>query len=181
MSLTLDQNQRTIQIDLYYVEKTKTVGTNSFSVLSFISSEEEMNEWKAKGYKTELEIQALSAAKPDAESMPGSPETALDKAFDPTKVIHRISTHWKKMNWSEQNSVFRNCINTTPAEDGKMHTNVDTIAYRDLKLKTCLADWDVTDINGSKVPVTEGNIDQLPPEVAMEMINAFEKITEAAD
>ena len=55
------------------------------------------------------------------------------------------------------------------------------ISYRDLKLKVCLKKWDLKDDNKQDIQVSESIIDQLVPEVAQELLNNFEEVTEASE
>ena len=62
--------------------------------------------------------------------------------------------------------------------DGKIFTRMDPAIYRSLKLKTCLKNWTAKDDNNNPVEVTPENIDNLNPDVAQAIIDAFERVTE---
>lgn len=173
MPILLDPNKQFVNIQLYYVEEVKKHGN---SVFHFIRSAQELEEWKKiKGYKTQEEFDQEKSLAGSQEKSPGMPVKASP---DPNKVIQSIVTGWRRMTWKDQNVIFSRCLKTIPGADGNMHTELDTIQYRDLKLKTCLKKWDLKDEQGKEVPVTEDVIDILTPEVAQELINNFEQITE---
>ena len=85
------------------------------------------------------------------------------------------------MTWKEQNQIYSRCLRQIPEAEGKTRTELDMIMYRDMKLKTCLKKWDLKGDNQQDIPITENIIDQLVPEVAQELLNNFEKVTEASE
>ena len=52
-------------------------------------------------------------------------------------------------------------------------SEVDWNKYRERRIKTLLADWDLS-YNGSKVPVSESAIDRLPAEIVVKMYDKYE-------
>lgn len=84
------------------------------------------------------------------------------------------------MSWKDQNVIFSKCLRTTTGVDGVQRTELDTITYRDMKIKQCLKEWDLKDERGQLVPVSHDAIDNLTPEVVSELISAFERYTEAS-
>jgi hypothetical protein len=137
-----------------------------------------MEEWKEKGYHIANDIDKLkSEKKPEhGSSLPGMPVT--EGGIDPSKVIYTIKTKWRRMLWKDQNAIFSKCLKTQQRPDGTSRVELDTITYRDLKLKTCLKEWDFKDEKNRDVPVSIESIDSLMPEIATELINAFERYTE---
>lgn len=158
-SIILDPNKSFIQIDTFYVEETKKSGPYEITKYNFIKSKEELEEWTIKGY--------------------AMPQPEIQSKDKPDKMIHKLSTKWKRLSWKEQNTIFSSCFKSRPSADGKNTvTEMDGIRYREMKLKTCLKDWDILDDAGQKIPVTEENIDNMIPEVANELLDSFEKLTE---
>lgn len=93
--------------------------------------------------------------------------------------FHELNTGWKVLSWSEHNSIYSKCLNYTPNAEGLSSGSLDVIKFRDLKLKACLKNWDLKDGQGRVVPISEAVIDRLHPEVASELLAAFEKVTES--
>ena len=119
---------------------------------------------------------------PDPQgNKPGMPEQPPKPPQDPKKVILVLRTWWSRMTWKEQNQIYSRCLKQVPIADGKTRTELDMIAYRDMKLKICLKKWDLKDENKQDVQITENIIDQLVPEVAQELLNNFEMVTEASE
>jgi hypothetical protein len=198
MALILTPTSPLIAIDLYYVEETKPAGTVIFH---FINSPEDMAKWRSKGYHTLVEIKEnqtarqqqaqqqrqnqLQQGRPTGAGAPIEKNTVEQNTvsekipeFDPSKIISIVHTEWKKLSWKDQNQIFSRALRTNTTADGKTTTELDSILYRDLKLKHCLKKWDVKNEDGEPVPANSETIDQLVPEVAQEMLSAFERITE---
>ena len=167
MGVLLDPKKQYIQIDIYYVEEVKKHGN---SVFHFIKSQDELENWQRKGYKQEHDIQ------PSGPKEPGMPVITTDK----NKVIHKIETRWRRLRWKDHNTIFSKCMKNMPV-DGKISTELDVIQFRDLKLKTCLKWWNLKGEDGSEVPVTEETIDNLVPEVAYQLLEDFERVTELSE
>lgn len=181
MSIILTPGSPLISLDLYYVEELKPTGNVIFH---FITNPTEMTKWQDKGYHTEQEIREWQQAQ-RSQNQPMAPGTLKQTKvsekvpeIDPNKVIRIIHTEWKKLNWKDQNYIFSRALKTSTTAEGKTQAELDSILYRDLKLKHCLKKWNVTDDNGQPVNVTSDNIDMLVPEVAQEMLSTFEKFTE---
>lgn len=181
MSIVLDPSKNFVTIQLMYIEEhDKKHGNTRYS---FINSRAEFDSWKSKGYLTEEEIDKANAV-PDPvpqKDQPGMPVQPSKPPQDPTKVISILRTWWSRMTWKEQNQIYSRCLHQVAGAEGKTRTELDMIMYRDMKLKTCLKKWDLKDDNKQEVSVTENIIDQLVPEVAQELLNNFEKITEASE
>ncbi len=172
MSILMDSSNL-VAIQIFYVEEKKKQGGEVFH---FMRSQEEFDEWARKGYVTQEEFD--KAQQKGAVKDPGMPEAA---DLDPEKVIQSLTTWWSKMSWKEQNNVYSQCLKQITGTDGTQRTVLDSLAFRDLKLKTCLKKWSLTDKENQEVPVSEMVIDMLVPEVAQELLYSFEKVTEISE
>lgn len=106
-----------------------------------------------------------------------STKEEFDKEKD-NPNLKELNTGWKVLSWADHNHVYTECLKYSTNESGITVTNLDFIKFRDMKLKTCLKMWDIKDETGRIVPVTPGTIDALHPEVANELLNGFEKVTD---
>jgi len=178
MSIVLDPAKNYVNFQVMYIEE---INEKHQSIkFHFVNSRDIFDDWKRKGYSTTDEISKMNldpGKKPD-KPQPGMPETP---PVDPDKVIQVLRTWWSRMTWKEQNLIYARCLRQSTDSEGKTRTDLDMIAYRDFKLKTCLKKWDLKDEKGNDVPVSENIIDNLYPEVAQELLNQFELITEATD
>ena len=174
MSILLDPSKSFVTVQLMYIEKIDE--KHGSSTFYFINSREDFDMWKGKGYLTSDEISKSDLT--PAKSKPGMPEKP---PVDPTKVIQVLRTWWNRMNWKEQNQIYSRCLRQSTDTEGKTRTELDMIAYRDFKLKTCLKKWDFKDGGGTEIAISDNVIDSLVPEVAQELMNQFELITEASD
>lgn len=183
MSIVLDPSKNFVTIQLMYIEEQDSKHGNARYY--FVNSRIDFDRWKSKGYLTEEEIDKADAVPAPApapqEKQPGMPVQSPAPPHDPTKVILVLRTWWSRMTWKEQNQIYSRCLRQVPGIEGKTRTELDMIMYRDLKLKTCLKKWDLKDENKQDIPITELIIDQLVPEVAQELLNNFEMITEAGE
>ena len=181
MSIVLDPSKNFVTIQLMYIEEKDAKHGNTR--YHFVNSRAEFDNWKAKGYLTEEEMEkavAVPAPSPKKEQ-PGMPVQPAVPPQDPTKIISVLRTWWSRMTWKEQNQIYSRCLKQVHVEEGKTRTELDMISYRDLKLKTCLKKCDLKDESKQEVPITENIIDQLVPEVAQELLSNFEMVTEASD
>ncbi|GAF98153.1 unnamed protein product [marine sediment metagenome] len=153
MPIKLTSDPPLVSIETYYVEEHKKQG---HVIYHFIKSQEEMDNWKEKEYCVEDEK---------------SDDT------DPQKIIYKLITAWKRLKWSDQNSIFSSCFRFL-GEGENRNMEIDPIRYRDLKLKSCLKRWNIVDEDDQPVPITPENIDKLSADVAQELLNGFEKVTE---
>ncbi len=181
MSIVLDPSKNFVTIQLMYIEEQDAKHGNTRYY--FVNSRADFNKWKAKGYLTKEEMDEVTAPAPDPgkRDQPGMPVKPPQPPHDPTKVIQVLKTWWSRMNWKEQNQIYSRCLRQVPGTEGRTKTELDMIGYRDLKLKTCLKKWDLKDDSKQEVPITETIIDQLVPEVAQELLNNFELVTEASE
>lgn len=174
MGMLIDSGKSFISILILYIEEPKKHGGSLFH---FIRSPTDLEDWKKKGFNTVEEIQQV---KPETQdNTPGMP--IKQTKIDPTKKIETLKTWWQRLTWKDQNNIFAKCLTQKPLEDGRIQTSLDTIKYRDMKLKTCLKRWDLRNEQGAEIPVTEVVIDSLVPEVAAELLNNFERVMESPD
>ncbi len=162
MSIILDPNKQLINIESYFIEKIKSHGN---SIFHFIKSKDELEYWKNRGYVFEKE----------------APRNDEGKIINKEKIIQAIKTSWKPMSWRDQNLVFAKSIRQVQRPGGTFTAEIDTIAFRDWKLKTCLKKWDAKAPDGSVLEVNDSLIDNLDPTVAQELLSAFEKVTEPSE
>jgi len=181
MSIVLDPSKNFVTIQIMYIEEKDSKHGNARYY--FINSRADFDKWKSKGYLTEEEMEKITAVPAPApqKEQPGMPVQPPKPLQDPTKIISILRTWWSRMTWKEQNQIYSRCLRQVPGAEGKIRTELDMIAYRDMKLKTCLKKWDLKDDSKQEVPITENIIDSLVPEVAQEMLNNFEMVTEASE
>jgi len=181
MSIVLDPSKNFVTIQLMYIEEQDSKHGNTRYY--FINSRTEFDNWKSKGYLTEEEMEKViePASAPAPPKEPGMPVQPAQPPQDPTKIISVLRTWWSRMTWKEQNQIYSRCLKQVTGAEGKTRTELDMISYRDMKLKTCLKKWDLKDENKQDVPITELIVDQLVPEVAQELLNNFEMVTEAGE
>lgn len=170
MSIVMDASSL-ITIQIMYIEETRKHGS---TVFRFIHSQDELDGWKEKGYLTQEEFDSTKMTKID----PGMPEAPV---ADPNKIISVLNTWWSRMSWKEENACYSQCMNNIVGTDGTPIMTVDAIKMRDMQLKTCLKKWSLTDNEGREVPISDLVIDNLVPEVANELLSAFEKVTEVSE
>ena len=173
MPILLDPAREMLSINIFYTERV--IPPHDISIFHFVHSEEEFNELKIKGYKTQEELQKF--APKDEKQLPGM----VKETPDPAKIIHLLNTEWKRLNWKDQNIINSQALKVINNKDGSVATQWDWLRYRDLKLKTCLKRWSVTDDKGQSVPVSDENIDRLAPEVADELLKNYEKVAEPSE
>ena len=155
MPIVLDPEKQLIAIETYFVEEVKRHGNSAFH---FIRSQDDLDEWKGKGYVTE--------------------DSLSNEEVKPKKVISKIVTHWRTVSWKDNNTILSRSIRQSIRQDGTPQQEIDAISYRDLKLKTCLKRWNLTDDKGQPIEVTDKIIDSMDPTFANELLASFEKITE---
>lgn len=183
MSIVLDPSKNFVAIQIMYIEEQDEKHGNT--KYHFINSRAEFNNWKSKGYLTEEGIDKAAAIPPEIPQknppVASVQHSTPKPSHDPTKVISVLRTWWSRMNWEEQNQIYSRCLRQIPEAEGKVRTELDMIMFRDMKLKTCLKKWDLKDDNKQDIPITESIINQLVPEAAHELLNSFEKVTEASE
>jgi hypothetical protein len=97
----------------------------------------------------------------------------LLKDEEKKKEVKVLNTKWKFLTWGDQNKITKQSERFTP--DGIQ--DIDWFRYRDLRIKSCLQDWDVTDDKGNKIPVSSEIIDMLPPEIIVSLLDKYDNIT----
>lgn len=175
MGIFVDINKENVNVAIMYIEEKKQHGNAQFR---FIKSEDELKEWREKGFKLETEI---AATLPNQTAMPNQPGVPNQIKRDENKIVHVLHTSWRRMTWKDQNEIWSKCLKQITDGQGKSRTELDGITYRDLKLKTCLKKWNIKNDAGEDIPVSSDNIDKLIPEVALEMLETFERITESSE
>lgn len=102
-------------------------------------------------------------------------EENKDKEFelDSNKVVHVLNTKWKDVSWKEQNQSLKSCmiINNVTG-----NPEIDQIKFRDLKVKSCLKEWDLKDDNNAPIPCDPRVIDELPFDVIVGLVNKYDKL-----
>ena len=163
MSLFIDPNKSFISIDTYIIELVKPHG---HSVLVFINSKKEFDEWHEKGYFTEEEIEELKKS---------------NTSYDQTKIIQKIITTWKRLNWKEHNQILNKSLTTVVQQDGGQSKELNVVIFNDLKLKTCLKKWNLKNEKNEVLEVTPEAIDTLEPDLAAKLLSDFASFTEPSE
>jgi len=95
--------------------------------------------------------------------------------------LKELNTSWKVLSWAEHNDIYSQCIQYKTSEEGISLQNLDFIKFRDMKLKMCLKNWDLKDDAGQSVTISSKVIDRLNPQVANELLNGFDRVTETGE
>ena len=163
MPIIIDPNKQLINITYYYTEKTRPHGN---SLYYFINSADELQRFKDIGFVLEKE----------------APKNAEGKTtIEPDKIIYVLETTWRTPTWRDQNLIFTKSVKHMYKPDGTSINEIDAIAYRDWKLKTCLKKWTVMGEDNKPLEVTETLIDNLNPVIAQELLSGFERVTEPTE
>lgn len=91
-----------------------------------------------------------------------------------------LQTSWKRLNWKEQNSVLSQCMVPVKA-DSTIYLELNSIKYRELKLRACLKKWDAKDEDNKEIPLNDETIANLDPNVATALLRQFESATEPSE
>jgi hypothetical protein len=84
-----------------------------------------------------------------------------------------LTTVWKRVTWKEQNEIFsQSCYSVEGAVE------VNSLLYRELKLRKCLKKWDAKDEDGQDIPLNDETIENLDPTIAGALLKQFEETTE---
>ena len=150
MSL-LDSQGQQIEIKLYYEEKITKLGYRKIVVIEDEKAEGIME--KEKAAMKEKQEKGESVLKTD-------------------KTIQCLTTKWKVMSWGDQNKITKSAEKYTP--DGMQ--DIDMFKFRDLRIKQCLVDWDLTGNKGGKIPVSSQTIDMLPSDVVFALVSKYDRI-----
>ena len=87
-----------------------------------------------------------------------------------------LRTTWKSPTWGEQNAIVSSSLTQV-----NTFLEIDSIRYRELKLKACLKDWDAKDDEGNAIPLTHQAIDDLDPTISAELLRQFELAAEPSN
>ena len=168
MGLILSDKDLISILILFTEEKTR----NGSSRFKFINSKEQHEAFKAQGYITDQEFERF-------KNEPSAPGMPVKQKPDSSKLINSLKTYWSPLTWKAQNEIYSRCLKQViNPQDGSKTAEIDGILYRELKLKKCLKRWSLKDETGKEIPVTENVIDNLHPEIALELLSNFEKVTE---
>jgi hypothetical protein len=147
----INQQPQQIEIPLYYEERLVR-GTNRIVLIK--------NDEKGKE-RMEQQEEAIKQKQGNNE-----------KILDTDRPVKVLNTKWKDLSWGDQNRITRQSERSTA--EGSFA--LDYFTFRDMRLKTCLVDWDMTDDKGKKIPVNPQIIDQLPPDVVIALVEKFDAI-----
>ena len=151
MSILIDSSKKLINIDFWYVEEKKN---NIIFGFKFIKTAQELEKYKNEGYVIK-----------DVSNYSDSDE----------KVIWLLKTTWSRLAWKDQNLLISRSLIKV---DDKGTKELDGIRYRDLKLRMCLKKWNLKNENGSDIEVNDINIDNLPFNFGIQLIDGYENVTE---
>ena len=94
------------------------------------------------------------------------------------KDVETLITKWSPLNWKEQNDVSNQASAEINATTGEKQFNY--IYYRDVVIKKCLKEWDltITPVGGepTPAPVTSDMIDKLPGSIVLALHQKFEEV-----
>ncbi|MFA5598988.1 MAG: hypothetical protein WDA06_00190 [Phenylobacterium sp.] len=148
MSL-LDHGSKMLEIDMYY----KEVNGKDGSHIVILPLEDGKKKFEEKATKEEnIEEKVVKAEK-----------------------IFLLKTKWKILSWGEQTKITKM---STYFNHEQMVNDFDPWTFRDLRIKTCLVEWDMTDDKNTAIPVTPDNIDRLPGDVVLYLVSEYDKKTE---
>ena len=102
-------------------------------------------------------------------------ETSLDEINEKSKDKYEKCTFTlRPMTWKQHNDIQRAAtVNRGPG----LGSDLDWVLYKERKLFTVLIGWDAKDKDGKSVPVNEGNISKLSPQIAETLLSEFDKAT----
>lgn len=101
-----------------------------------------------------------------------------DHPVKSNKMVQSIISYWKTLTWKEYMDLLGQSIRYKKDIDGNPVQFVDGLALRQNKIAMCLKKWDLKDDEGNDISVTPDNINQLPAEIANEMVSYFEQLSE---
>lgn len=88
--------------------------------------------------------------------------------------IKTIKTTWSTVSWAINSEITKSSIKFNYQTN---QNELDIPAFRDMRLKKLLLDWDLKDKNGNPVPKTNENISKLNSDLANALLNKYENIT----
>jgi hypothetical protein len=86
--------------------------------------------------------------------------------------IQIINVKFRNFTWKDELDVNEKSLTYNDISGNK---EINYIKFKDTMLKRGLAFWDITDEEGNKVPVSSQAIDDLPSEIAYELLKKYEK------
>lgn len=94
----------------------------------------------------------------------------LLSAEKPDASIKQMKTKWRPQTWQISVQINQNSTIINPATAMREY---DMVRFNQLQVVYCLADWDIADEQGRKVPVTEENINRLPAQIATALLSKY--------
>jgi len=88
------------------------------------------------------------------------------------KTVYVIKTTWKILSWRDVNNVNRDSMVVNP--EGRQE--IDSIIWRDLRLKRALVGWDLKDDKNYQIDISSEAIDSLPAEIVGILLNRYDEI-----
>jgi hypothetical protein len=105
-------------------------------------------------------------------------ETDLLKVPEKDRAKYeKVTFSMKPLTWKQHNDIQRASI----IDRGPMGREIDWVNYKERKLCAVLKGWDVKDKNDKPIPVNDENIFRLCPQVAENLLNAFDTATIMGD
>lgn len=93
--------------------------------------------------------------------------------------IKSIKFIWKMPSWEVESSIFKDCLIINPSTHEK---DIDINILDELQIRNCLLDWDLSNKEGEKIPLTKENINNMPREIIREAIRKYrDSATESPD
>lgn len=109
------------------------------------------------------------------EDRPRPINTDVEKEFYKDK-LHTIKVYFKRPNYKLFSYIMQQSLVNNP--DGTITTH--PMAMREAYLKTLLVKWDLKDEeSGEHIPVSPDLIDNLYPDMALAILNEFDRLTAA--
>jgi hypothetical protein len=88
-----------------------------------------------------------------------------------------LNTKWKLATWKDQNSILKSSQKREDPLQPGVGINIEWTDYRDFRIKKFLADWDICDAAGIKIPVTPESIDTAVPQIMLALLDKYDEIT----
>ncbi len=79
--------------------------------------------------------------------------------------VEKATFTFRKPNHSDSQAIFKQC-NFKPNVTGEGDVTFNVSELQDVVLRVLLVDWDLTDDDGKKLPLSAGNVNALDPAVA---------------
>jgi hypothetical protein len=91
-------------------------------------------------------------------------------------VFESVKFSFRPPTWGDTKTIMSAC--SQMGSDGKI--TFDGYKFIDMRLKRLLVDWSLTDEKEKRLPVTEENIENLPPSVVSYLNEQLEKVPSIA-